>query len=76
MSNFSKPLVSVRLIIYNHEKYIEEAIYSILSQTFKDYELIIVNDGSTDKTDTRIKSILKKENNPKIKYIYIKKIKV
>ncbi|MBL1209363.1 glycosyltransferase family 2 protein [Geminocystis sp. GBBB08] len=70
MNNSENPLVSVRLITYNHEKYIEEAIYSVLSQTFQDYELIIVNDGSTDETDSIIKRILEKENNPKIKYIY------
>ena len=70
MNNSSNPLISVRLVTYNHEKYIEEAIYSILKQTFTDYELIIVNDGSTDQTDTIIKQILKRENNSKIKYIY------
>lgn len=70
MNNSSHPLITVRLITYNHEKYIEKAIYSILNQTFTDYELIIVNDGSTDQTDSIIKGILKTENNPKIRYIY------
>jgi glycosyltransferase involved in cell wall biosynthesis len=69
MNNTQNPLISVCLTTYNHEKYIEEAIYSILAQTFKDYELIIVNDGSTDETDSIIKRILQRENNPKIKYI-------
>ncbi len=55
--------------VYNGEKYLRQAIESILSQIFRDFELIIVNDGSTDTTedivksyqDTRIK-YFKKEN--------------
>lgn len=39
---------------YNAEKFISEAIQSILDQTFTDFELIIVNDGSTDKTKEKI----------------------
>lgn len=50
---------------YNHEKYICEAIESILNQTFKDFELIIVNDGSTDKTH----EIIRKFDDPRIVYI-------
>ena len=46
----SKPSISVVMICYNHEKYIAEAIDSILSQTYTDFELIIVDDGSTDNT--------------------------
>ena len=34
--------------VYNAEKYIESCIKSIVSQTFKNFELILVNDGSTD----------------------------
>ena len=39
-----KPLVSVLMPVYNSEKYLEEAIESILNQTYKNFELIIVDD--------------------------------
>jgi glycosyltransferase involved in cell wall biosynthesis len=44
------PVISVIMITFNHEKYIEESIKSVLSQTFTNFELIIVNDGSIDRT--------------------------
>jgi len=42
------PLISVVLPVYNGESYLAEAIESILTQTFKDFELIMIDDGSTD----------------------------
>ncbi len=42
------PLISVVLPVYNGERYLAEAIDSILAQTFMDFELIMINDGSTD----------------------------
>ncbi len=50
------PLVSVCVPAYNHEKYIAECIQSIIEQDYKNIELIIINDGSKDKTDEIIKS--------------------
>ena len=44
------PLISVVLPVFNAQPYIKEAVRSILDQTFTDFELIIVNDGSTDGT--------------------------
>ena len=44
------PEISVLMSVYNGEKYIQEAINSILNQTYQNFELIIVNDGSVDKT--------------------------
>ena len=49
MSRF-KPTVSVIIPSYNCELYIAETLESILDQTFKDIEIIVVDDGSTDKT--------------------------
>lgn len=46
----SKPLISVIIPVYNLEKYISYAVNSIISQDMTDWELIIVDDGSTDNT--------------------------
>jgi glycosyltransferase involved in cell wall biosynthesis len=46
----STPLVSVGLFVYNGERYLEEALHSILNQTFTDFELIISDNASTDRT--------------------------
>lgn len=45
-----KPVISVILSVRNEEKYINYTLYSILSQVFSDFELIIINDGSIDRT--------------------------
>lgn len=44
------PLVSIIIITYNDRKYVGEAIESALAQTYKDYEIIVVDDGSSDNT--------------------------
>lgn len=67
----NNPLVSVLMPAYNAEKYISEAIESILSQTYKNFELVIVNDGSEDQTENIIKSFQDK----RIKYVNLKKNK-
>ncbi|MCR4275178.1 MAG: glycosyltransferase [Candidatus Wolfebacteria bacterium] len=67
------PLVSIIMPTYNRAKLIERAIQSILSQSFKEWELIIIDDCSTDETpqvlsswakkDPRIKALINKKNN-------------
>ena len=49
-------LISVIIPAFNHEKYIEECIDSIINQTYKNIELIVLNDGSIDRTSEKIKS--------------------
>ena len=48
--NSNLPIISIILPAYNAERYIEESIQSVLRQDFRHYELIIINDGSTDNT--------------------------
>ncbi len=45
-----KPLVSVLMPVYNGELFLSDALESILNQNYSDFELILIDDGSTDKT--------------------------
>ena len=62
------PYFSIVIPVYNKEKFVVKTIESVLSQTFTDYEIIIVNDGSTDQSEAKISTF--KDN--RIKY-YSKK---
>ena len=44
------PVISVVMPVYNGERFVGEAVESILAQTYGDFELLIVDDGSTDRT--------------------------
>ncbi len=56
--SLERPLISVIMPVYNGERFLEEAIRSILSQTYDNYELILANDGSTDGSTAIIQSLL------------------
>lgn len=58
----NNPLISVVMSVYNGEKYLAEAIESILNQTYKNFEFIIVNDGSKDNSIEIIKSYMNQDN--------------
>jgi glycosyltransferase involved in cell wall biosynthesis len=58
----SIPKVSVVIPAYNAEAFIEQTLESVLSQTFKDYEVIVVDDGSQDKTKMVVDRYLKKHS--------------
>ncbi|MBF0465061.1 MAG: glycosyltransferase [Nitrospirae bacterium] len=68
MKDTNRPEISVVMPAYNHENYVADAIDSVLLQTFKNFELIIVNDGSTDGTA----DVIKQYNDPRIRYYYQK----
>lgn len=55
-------LISIIMAAYNAEKTIEQAINSVLSQTYTNFELLVVNDCSTDRTAELVKSIAAKDS--------------
>lgn len=64
MSNI--PLISVVIPAYNHEKFIGETLSSVLVQTVDDFEIIVVDDGSKDKTGDVVQGF----EDPRIKYVW------
>ena len=68
-TNFIKweyPFLSICISTYNSEKYIEKAILSIINQSFKDFEIVIVNDNSDDKTLEILLKLQKEDKRIKI----------
>ena len=63
------PLITVYITNYNYGKFVKKAIDSVLNQTFKDFELIIIDDGSKDKSTKIIKQF---QNKNKIKVVFQK----
>ena len=57
------------MTVYNHQDYVRKAILGILSQTYKNFELIIINNGSTDNTG----KIIKKFKDKRIRFFHFKK---
>ncbi len=62
--------VSVLIPVYNEEKYIEESIKSVLNQNFKNFEIIVINDDSKDRTVAIVEEFMQKDG--RIKLINIK----
>ena len=56
------PLVSIVIPVYNHEKYVEKALHSVFHQTYSNLEVIIIDDGSKDKSASVVEEWLKKRN--------------
>lgn len=52
---YTKYQISIIVPVYNVEKYVEKCVESLLKQTFKNYEIILVDDGSTDSSYEIIK---------------------
>lgn len=55
-----QPLVSVVLACYNHDKFVEDSIQSVIEQTYENIELIIIDDGSSDKSVAKIQKMINK----------------
>lgn len=62
-----KPLVSVSVPIYNAEKYLRQCLESLVNQTLRDIEIILVNDGSTDNSEAICREYAEKD--PRVKLI-------
>ncbi|MBI5326761.1 MAG: glycosyltransferase [Deltaproteobacteria bacterium] len=60
------PKVTVLMSVYNDERYVSQAIESILKQTFTDFEFLIINDGSTDSTSCILEQYAQKDNRIKV----------
>jgi glycosyltransferase involved in cell wall biosynthesis len=67
MNKIDMPLVSVICLCYNHSKYVVESLESVLSQSYANIELIIVDDASTDDSQSVIKSFI--ESLPRVRFI-------
>ena len=72
--NTEKNLISVVLPVYNCEKYLDEAILSVLSQTYSKFELIIVDDGSTDSSGSIADSYI--DTDERVRVIHQKNMKL
>ncbi len=68
-SGASPPQVSVVIPCYNHAHYLREAVQSVLRQTYRDWEILVVNDGSTDDTGRVARSLIQEHGSRRIHLI-------
>ena len=66
-----EPLVTILMPVYNTQKYVEQAVRSIIDQSFQDFELIIIDDGSTDSTKKIIENKLMLLNEESSSIVYL-----
>jgi len=64
---YAKPLITVIIPVYNGEEFISEAINNVLGQNYPALEIIVINDGSTDNTESVVKNL-----DADLRYLYIK----
>lgn len=67
--NFGEKLVSIIVPIYNSEKYLKKCLGSICKQTYKNYEVLLIDDGSTDSSEIICKNYIKEDK----RFSYYKK---
>lgn len=63
------PFVTAMIVVRNEEKYIEKCLKSLLEQEYENYEILVVDGESTDKTLEKIDSIIKKYNKISLKVL-------
>ncbi|MBZ0263276.1 glycosyltransferase, partial [bacterium] len=68
-SSSISPEISIIMTVHNHEQYVEDAFRSIIAQTFREWELIIVDDNSIDSTPDILEKLIKEYDGYKIRTI-------
>jgi len=64
----SSPLITVLMSVYNAEQYIAQAVESILAQTFTDFELLVMDDGSTDRSLSVLKTLAARDGRIRLRH--------
>lgn len=64
----NNPAISIVVPVYNVENYLDQCIVSILNQSFDNFELLLIDDGSTDRSSSICKEYLKRDN--RVRYFY------